>query len=99
MAKRKIIWSKIASNKLSEILEFYNQRNLNKKYSTKLVKLITKSVKLLPDQPYIGLKTSLQPFRGLIIQDYIIFYEVTDDFIIIHTIWDCRQNPDNLVIK
>jgi preprotein translocase subunit Sec63 len=33
MAKRKIIWSKIASNKLSEILEFYNQRNLNKKSS------------------------------------------------------------------
>jgi plasmid stabilization system protein ParE len=54
MAKRKIIWSKIASNKLSEILEFYNQRNQNKKYSTKLAKLITKSVKLLPDQPYIG---------------------------------------------
>ncbi len=99
MAKRKIIWSKIASNKLSEILEFYNQRNQNKKYSTKLAKLITKSVKLLPDQPYIGLKTSLKPFRGLIIQDYIIFYEVTDDFIIIHSIWDCRQNPDDLVIK
>jgi plasmid stabilization system protein ParE len=75
MAKRKIIWSKLASNKLSEILEFYNQRNQNKKYSTKLAKLIIKNVRLLPDQPYLGLKTSLKPFRGLIIQEYIIFYD------------------------
>lgn len=33
------------------------------------------------------------------IDDYIIFYECTYNSILVHTIWDCRQNPDNLKLK
>ncbi|MCK4921469.1 MAG: type II toxin-antitoxin system RelE/ParE family toxin [Bacteroidales bacterium] len=89
MAKRKIIWSNRANDKLIKILEFYNKRNQSRSYSNKLFKLITKNVKHLQSQPYLGLKSSLKPFRGLII----------NDFIIIHTLWDCRQNPDSLIIR
>jgi len=45
------------------------------------------------------LKTSEDTTRGLIIENYIVYYEITDDKIIIHTIWDSRQNPDNKIIK
>jgi plasmid stabilization system protein ParE len=99
MAKRKIVWSNRAKIRLYAILDFYIKRNKSKVYSIKLQKLISKEVNLLLKQPDLGLKTSEETTRGLIIQDYIVYYEITDDKIIIHTIWDCRQNPDDKIIK
>ena len=99
MAKRKIVWSNRAKIRLYAILDFYIVRNKSKVYSIKLQKLISKEVNLLLKQPDLGLKTSEETTRGLIIQDYIVYYEITDDKIIIHTIWDCRQNPDDKIIK
>ena len=99
MAKRKIVWSNRAKIRLFAILDFYIVRNNSKTYSIKLQKLISKEVNLLLKQPDLGLKTSEDTTRGLIIENYIVYYEVTDDKIIIHTIWDSRQNPDNKIIK
>ena len=99
MAKRKIVWSNRAKKRLYGILEFYIERNKSKSYSIKLYRLFNKEVKLLIKYPELGLKTTEPSVRGLIINDYIIYYEVTDDKIIIHTIWDCRQNPDSKIIK
>jgi plasmid stabilization system protein ParE len=99
MAKRKIVWSDKAQKRLYGILEFYIERNKSKSYSNKLYKLLYKEVKLLLKYPDLGLKTSEESVRGLIIDTFIIYYEVTDDKIIIHTIWDCRQDPDGKIIK
>jgi toxin YoeB len=99
MAKRKIVWSGRAKKRLYEILEFFIERNKSKSYSIKLYKLLNKEVKLLLKYPDLGLKTSEESVRGLIIDNFIIYYEITDDKIIIHTIWDCRQDPDSKIIK
>ena len=99
MAKRKIVWSNRAKIRLFAILDFYIVRNNSKTYSIKLQNLISKEVNLLLKQPDLGLKTSEDTTRGLIIENYIVYYEITDDRIIIHTIWDSRQNPDNKIIK
>jgi len=99
MVKSKIVWSNRAKKRLYGILEFYIQRNKSKNYSNKLNRLLQKEVKILLKFPEIGLKTTEDTTRGLIIDDYIIFYEITDDKIIIHTIWDSRQNPDSKIIK
>jgi toxin YoeB len=99
MAKRKIVWSNRAKKRLYGLLEFYAERNKSKSYSIKLYKLLNKEVKLLLKYPDLGLKTSEESVRGLIIDTYIIYYEVTEDKIIIHTIWDCRQDPDSKIIK
>jgi plasmid stabilization system protein ParE len=99
MAKRKIVWSNKAKIRLYAILDFYVVRNKSKVYSNKLQKLISKEVKLLLKQPDLGLKTSEDTTRGLIIENYIVYYEITDEKIIIHTIWDSRQNPDDKIIK
>lgn len=99
MAKRKIIWSEKAKIKLYEILEFYIKRNKSKAYSVKLYKKIFKDIKLIVKMPNIGIKTDLESVRGLIVENFIIFYEYDSDKITIHTIWDSRQNPDNLIIK
>ena len=99
MAKRKIVWSNRAKIRLFAILDFYIVRNNSKIYSIKLQKLISKEVNLLLKQSDLGLKTSEDTIRGLIIENYIVYYEITDDRIIIHTIWDSRQNPDSKIIK
>ena len=96
MAKGKIIWSHKARIKLTQILEFYNERNQSNSYAAKLYKEIQKSIKLLLRQPTLGLKTNEKSIRALIVGDYIIFYESTNKNIIIHTLWDCRQNPEDL---
>ena len=99
MAKLKITWSHRAEIKLFKILEFYSERNKSRSYSKKLYQRLIKELKILLTQPDIGLKTEIESVRGLIIDDYILFYEFDKEVIIILTIWDCRQNRDNLVIK
>jgi len=99
MAKRKIIWSHKAKVKLTEILEFYIKRNNSDTYSVKLYSQIQKSVKLLQKQPNLGIRTDLDGIRSLIIGEFLVFYEPSNDQIIIHTLWDCRQNPDDLILK
>jgi plasmid stabilization system protein ParE len=99
MAKRKIAWSHKANIKLFEILDFYEKRNKSKDFSAKLYKRFNEELALLNKQPGIGIKTDLEAIRGLIVDKFILFYEVTSDNIIVHTLWDCRQNPGDLKIK
>ncbi|NJK97951.1 MAG: type II toxin-antitoxin system RelE/ParE family toxin [Bacteroidales bacterium] len=99
MAKRKMIWSKRSSIRLFEILEFYTNRNKTLRYSAKLYKRFVKELSLLDKHPEIGISTDFEDIRGLIIDDFIIFYEISPENIIVHTIWDCRQDPNNLKIR
>lgn len=99
MARRKIIWSHKAKIKHLEILEFYYRRNQSRAYSQKIYREFKKSVRLLKKQPRLGLKTDDVSVRALIVGDFIVFYEYTKTEIIVHSIWDCNQNPDDLRIK
>ena len=86
MAQRKIIWSRRATIKLYSILEFYILRNKSKTYSTKLYTKINKEVKLLQNNPELGIKTTEESIRGLIVESYIVYYQVTGNEIVIHSI-------------
>lgn len=99
MAQNKIIWSHRARIKLYSILEFYADRNKSKVYSAKLYTRFIKETKLLAKHPNLGIKTEIESVRGLIVGEFIIYYEHQDNTIIIHTIWDSRQNPDNLPVR
>lgn len=99
MGRRKIIWSHKAEKKLFKILDFYAERNKSKTYSVKLYKRLNKELNSLIKQPDIGLKTEIESVRGLIVHDYILFYEYDNEKIVVHSIWDCRQNPDDLNVK
>jgi hypothetical protein len=99
MAKRKIVWSHRARIKLLMILEFYTERNKSKTYSKKLYTKFNMELSLLLKQPEIGIKTELEAVRGLIVDEFILFYEVTTEMIIVHTLWASRQNPADLRIK
>ena len=99
MAKRKVIWSHRARIKRYEILQYYLERNKSNIYPKKLNDRINKAIRLLVKFPDLGIKTDIEGVRGLIIDNYILFYEVTEELIIVHYIWVTRQDPDNLTIK
>lgn len=93
MEKLKIVWSDIASEKLEEILLFYFIRNDSETYPKKLYKKFIQDIRLLAHAPNIGITTKLKNVRGLIIEEFIVYYEIKDDTVLILTIWDCSQNP------
>jgi plasmid stabilization system protein ParE len=98
MVKRKIIWSHRAQIRLFQILEFYAKRNQSKVYSLKLNAAIKKQLSQIQRQPEIGIKSEIESVRGFVFDNFIIFYEIEPTQIIVHTIWDCRQNPEDLMI-
>lgn len=97
MAKKRIVWSSNAENELKQILEFFQSRNKSNVYSNKLYKKIKLALNVIVQKPNIGHKTKLNNIRGLIIEHYIIFYEIGLNEIFILKVWDCRQNPENLI--
>lgn len=99
MAKRAIVWTNVSAIQLKEILTYFTQRNKSGQYSRKLYKKFIAELKLAAKNPEIGIKTKLVKIRGLIIEDYILFYEIFEDRILILKVWDCRQNPENLIIQ
>jgi len=99
MVKRKLIWSNRAKISIYRILKFYIDRNKSNTYSEKLLNIFKKEIQLLTKYPNLGVLTNIKNVRGLITGNYIIYYEITRKEIIIHTIWDSRQNPENLKIK
>lgn len=96
MAKRIIIWSKIAKIQLKEILEYFNFRNKSKLYSLKLNRLIQSELNILRDYPYIGNETNSNNIRALFVENYFIFYEIDEIHILILSVWDTRQSPERL---
>ena len=95
MAKLKVEWSINAVNELTDILDFYSQRNLSNQYSKKLFSRLMKYVEILSENPMLGIKTDEQNVRTLIIDNYQIIYEIKDDLILVSMIWDSRRNPEH----
>jgi plasmid stabilization system protein ParE len=98
MAKYKIEWSIEARLDLIDILEFYINRNSSNSYSKKLNSKINRSLKLITNNPLIGLKSQIESVRALITGDYQIVYEISDNIILIVMIWDCRRDPGDRII-
>ena len=96
MVTRRIVWSTSAKLVLKTIFEYFNFKNKSKIYSLKLNTLIQTELKKLLHQPNIGKKTDFINVRGLLIENYYIFYEINETHIIILSVWDTRQDPKRL---
>ncbi|MEQ8925983.1 MAG: type II toxin-antitoxin system RelE/ParE family toxin [Fulvivirga sp.] len=92
MAKKQIIWSSKANNELKNILDFYNQRNGNTKYSLKLLNEIDDLLNTLSDSEFIGRLTENKKTRVVVMKVYLIFYEINGNRIEILSFWDNRQD-------
>lgn len=96
MVKRKINWTRQALIDRIEILDYWVNRNKNKKYSNKLNSLIISAVELISKQPEIGRKIVNSNTRVKIVRNYYIIYDFNDLEVDILIIWDTRQNPNKL---
>jgi len=92
MAKIIIIWSPRANSELKNILEFYINRNGNSKYSLKLLNEIEDILKTLAKSEFIGRLTSDKMTRVVVMDVYLIFYQIDNSRIEILSFWDNRQN-------
>jgi len=92
MAKKIIIWSPRANSELKNILEFYINRNGNSKYSLKLLNEIEDILKTLAKSEFIGRLTSDKMTRVVVMDVYLIFYQIDNSRIEILSFWDNRQN-------
>ena len=99
MDKREIIWFSRARLELLETLEYYFKRNGTMTYSKKLNSTLRNKIRLLANQAEIGAHTDILNIRNLKVDNFSIFYEIKPEIIEVLTIWDNRQNPENLHIK
>jgi toxin YoeB len=94
---RKIIWTESAQRDRIAIFTYWNNRNKSNAYSIKLNELIKESLSLISKYSKIGKRTDKENVRVKVVKEYLIIYEVTVNKIIVLTIWDCRQNPEDLL--
>ena len=94
MVERQIVWTKIAEEELKLNLDFYNNRNQSVEYSQKILSLIEFKTNQLCDFPFLGKPAEDGICRLLVIKHFIIVYEVMEAHIVIHSLWDGRQNPN-----
>jgi len=98
MARYKIEWSIEARLDLLDILGFYIERNKSATYSNRLNSKINRSLSLISQNPFVGIKTDIESVRALITGHYQIIYEIHKTFEVIVMIWDCRRDPEDKVI-
>lgn len=98
MAKR-IIWTEKADFIFNKILEYYIHRNLSKEYSRKLNNDINAYLEILAKQPFPGKRVNDSDIHVAIKEHFKIFYQIEQDRLVIHLVWDCRQNPISLKLN
>lgn len=98
MVKR-IVWTKPALNDKLKIFAYWNHRNKSNLYSRILNNLFKDTTRLVRDNPTLGRDTENPQVKNIIVRDYLIFYEPTEDTIVVLHIWDSRRNPDELKYK
>lgn len=99
MAKKVIVWSKVAKLQLANVLEYYVERNGNPNYSLKLLKEVEDLLNTLSNSELIRRLTSNKFTREIPLKVYLIFYEINGDRIEIVSFWDNRQNIEHRKVK
>lgn len=93
----RIIWIPDARQERTNICKYWNKRNGNNNYSKKLNAEIKHILKLVKENPFIGVE--VEEFYGvrrvLVLQNYSLFYKVKQEDIYILSFWDNRQNSNN----
>ena len=95
MAKE-IVWTEKAQNDREKILKYWISRTGSEAYSIKLNFRFIEIVTILAEYPAIGKISEVENIRFKIVSDYKIFYTVSPDTINIITVWDTRQDPEQL---
>jgi len=94
---KQVVWTITARKQRQNILEYWTERNGNKRYSQKISILVRNRVKFIVKFNYLGKDTDFGDVRVTSAGHFSIFYKIYSDRIIIMSLWDSRQDPDKLV--
>lgn len=98
MKKATVIWSENALNDLDVIFDFLSEKSV--KAAEKIISALLSSTSQLETFPESGQKqeniSSSKTYRYLVEEDYKIIYSYTNGVIYIHTVFDCRQDPEKM---
>lgn len=97
MAQREIVWTRTADIQFVGILEYWLKRNESNTYSKKLIARVSKITRQISAKPHIFKLTGFKETRMAAMGNYNIFYQATDERIIITAFWDNRQDPAKLL--
>ncbi len=78
---------------ITKIVQHFSAKKLNK--------LIKEALKIISNHPNSGKPTDKENVQVKVLRDYLIIYQSTEIGIVVLSIWDCTQNPDeiNQIIK
>jgi plasmid stabilization system protein ParE len=93
---RQIVWTVPAEQDLKEILVYWVQRNGSATFSSKLYGRIQAAIARTVENPFIGRPTDMDGIRVIRVGEYLIFYEVMADAIVVHHVWDGRRDLEQL---
>jgi hypothetical protein len=94
MAKRKVIWSTNSSLDMIAIMEFYNNKNKSKIYSSRLYKEINLKLKTLDFSVALPKKTSDKKLFYFSHNHIFIGFDIQDNTLIAQLVIDDRRNPE-----
>ena len=97
MAKRNVVWTKTADIQFVGILEYWVNRNKSNTYSKKLLKLVSERTLQISENPFIYKSTDFKDLRVASLENFSIYYKVTEEQIIVTSFWDNRQEPEKIV--
>lgn len=89
---RQITWSGPAEKDRRDILAYWLERNDSPAYSLKLFKKINLVLDRVQRNPFMGRPADIPGIRIVRIDDYLLFYEVMADAIVVHHIWHGRRD-------
>ena len=95
----KIVWTEKANIERLRILQFWIDNNKSRVFSLKLDKLFISAIRDLSKKPTIGRKTEFENVRVKIVREYLIFYEIIRQDLVILSVWDGRRDKKTLKIR
>jgi len=93
MARKEVIWTDDAKLDLYDILEYWDNRNGSKAFSTKLLQEFDEAAERIGNFPFHGKESETEDVRDIIVRHYAITYHVSENIIHIISVWDERRNP------
>jgi len=97
MAPKTVVWSEPANFELTEILEYYLNRIGNSTYSLKILSKTDHLIRLVKKNEFVGRLTRKGITRIIVLDVFLIFYEIHKNQVEILSFWDNRQNPSKRI--
>ncbi len=95
----KIVWTSRALKHLKDALDFVIIQQKSTSYANKILKEIEITEQLIIMQPFAFVEvenTSKAIHKAVLLNNYSIFYSISDDVISVVCFWDNRQDPKKL---